>query len=77
MKRLDVLFAACALLGTAAAANASSYVVTLDQVGANVVATGSGQIDLTGLTSGNALVASQINPSSAYIHGSRCLYSDR
>jgi hypothetical protein len=63
MKRLDVIFAACALLGTATAANASSYVVTLDQVGANVVATGSGQIDLTGLTSSqNAIVGSQIDP---------------
>ena len=36
------------------AANASPYVVTLEEVGSNVVATGSGNIDLTGLTlSGN------------------------
>jgi hypothetical protein len=41
--------AACALLlGANVAAHASPFVVTIDQVGANVVATGSGQIDLTG-----------------------------
>jgi hypothetical protein len=46
------LIAACTLLlGATAAANASSYVVTIDQVGSNVVATGSGEFDLTGLTS--------------------------
>jgi hypothetical protein len=43
------LIAACALLlGANVAAHASPFVVTIDQVGANVVATGSGQIDLTG-----------------------------
>jgi hypothetical protein len=42
---------ACALLlGATVGANASSYVVTIDQVGTSVVATGSGAIDLTGLT---------------------------
>jgi hypothetical protein len=56
----------CAV-GAAAVANASPYIVTLEEVGPNVVATGSGEIDLTGLTLGQALVASQINPSSAYI----------
>jgi hypothetical protein len=40
---------ACALLVWSVATNASPYVVTLDEVGANVVATGSGSIDLTGL----------------------------
>jgi hypothetical protein len=39
------------LLGGTAAANASSYHVTLQQVGSDVVATGSGAIDLTGLVS--------------------------
>jgi hypothetical protein len=37
------------LLAATASANASSYYVTLLQVGPNVVATGSGAIDLTGL----------------------------
>jgi hypothetical protein len=45
------LIAACALLGSTVAANASPYVVTLEEVGSNVVATGSGAIDLTGLES--------------------------
>jgi hypothetical protein len=49
------LIAACALVvGATAAANASSYTVTLQEVvtgsGTNVVATGSGTIDLTALT---------------------------
>ena len=43
------LIAACALVGATATANASPYVVTVEQVGSDVVATGSGQIDLTGL----------------------------
>jgi hypothetical protein len=43
------LFASLALLGSPVAANASSYVVTLEEVGSDVVATGSGDIDLTGL----------------------------
>jgi hypothetical protein len=48
MKARLALFA-CALVTTTAGANASPYVVTLVQDGPNVVATGSGQIDLTGL----------------------------
>ena len=47
-KLLD-LVACMALLGATAAASASPYVVTLEEVGSNVVATGSGSIDLTGL----------------------------
>jgi hypothetical protein len=43
------LITACALFGATAAANASPYLVTIQQVGSNVVATGSGNIDLTGL----------------------------
>jgi PEP-CTERM motif len=44
----------------------AGYVVTLEQVGSNVVATGSGTIDLTGLTSdGNAdLASAEIVPDS-------------
>jgi len=47
--RLRVLAAACALLGLTASANASPYVVTLHEVGSDVVATGAGEFDLTGL----------------------------
>ena len=49
MKRLSIFVAAFGLLGVTTAANASPYVVTLEQVGSNVVATGSGEFDLTGL----------------------------
>jgi hypothetical protein len=57
------LMAALALLGSTAAANASPYVVTLEQVGANVVATGSGSIDTTGLSLGiTSQQFSYINP---------------
>jgi hypothetical protein len=38
------------LLGATVAANASTYIVTIEQVGSDVVATGSGQLDLTSLT---------------------------
>jgi hypothetical protein len=47
------LLAAVLLLGATVTANASPldpYVVTIEQVGPNVVATGSGEFDLTGLT---------------------------
>jgi hypothetical protein len=50
MSRQFMLIGACALFVSTAAANASPYVVTLDQVGLNVVATGTGNIDLTGLS---------------------------
>jgi hypothetical protein len=57
------LVAACALLGSTVAANASPYVVTLEEVGANVVATGSGDIVTTGLVSpGVANVVPQLIP---------------
>jgi len=42
--------AACLLLGATVAANASPYTVTLKQVGSNVVATGDGNIDTSGLS---------------------------
>ena len=51
LKRLPI-HAACALLGGTVAANASPYVVSLENdenTGFNNVATGSGSIDLTGL----------------------------
>jgi hypothetical protein len=49
---------ACALLlGATAGANASPYVVTIDQVGTSVVATGSGDIDTTGLTLNNTFLS--------------------
>jgi hypothetical protein len=49
---------ACALLlGATVGANASPYVVMIDQVGTSVVATGSGAIDLTGLTLENTFLS--------------------
>ena len=45
-KLLGVI-ASAALFSATAAANASPFVVTLEQIGSNVVATGSGDIDLT------------------------------
>jgi hypothetical protein len=53
MKKLKAtlaFFIPCILFGATATANASPYVVTLEEVGSNVVASGSGDIDLTGLT---------------------------
>jgi|SRR6516164_2741447 hypothetical protein len=49
--------------------NASPYVVTIEQVGANVVMTGSGEFDLTGLTAiggGPSAVGPGINPSNGW-----------
>lgn len=44
----------------------STYTVTLQQVGPNVVATGSGTIDLTGLTSfGSAFASPELYPTTA------------
>ena len=48
--KLFGLLACTVLLGVTNAASASPYIVTLEQVGSNVIATGSGNIDLTGLT---------------------------
>ena len=60
--------AATALL-IPAAANATPYVVTLVQQGSNVVATGSGAFDLTGLTlaGGGTSVASQVGANRGFI----------
>ena len=44
------LIACMTLLGSTVAANAIPYVVTLEEVGSNVVASGSGNIDFSGLT---------------------------
>jgi hypothetical protein len=60
MKVLAVLTGACVLLATAA--NANPYVVTIEQDGSNVVATGSGDIDLIGLTQ---VYSDQLYPVSA------------
>ena len=45
---IGVAALAAALLGATVEAQASPYIVTLEEVGSNVVATGSGQLDLTG-----------------------------
>ena len=50
LKLAGVFLAISLFVGANIPADASSYVVTLDEVGSNVVATGSGQIDLTNLS---------------------------
>ena len=54
MKSLSVAAACALLVGGTVGANAvtaiTPYVVTLEQVGSNVVATGSGEFDLDGLS---------------------------
>jgi hypothetical protein len=54
-KGLSILAACAALVGGTVAANASSYLVTIQQVGSAVVASGSGSINLTGLNQPPAL----------------------
>ena len=64
------LMAVWALLGSTVAANASPYVVTLEEAGANVVATGGGAIDLTDLTMtvlGGCCNASGLDPQFGYL----------
>jgi hypothetical protein len=63
------LSAACVLLCATVTANASPYVVTLEQVGSNVVATGGGDIDLDGLVTsgGGGSGSSYMDPSGGYI----------
>jgi hypothetical protein len=58
--------AACALLGATGAANAS-YVVTVEEVGSDVVATGNGAIDLTGLTFNGVASPGGSHPSGSYM----------
>jgi hypothetical protein len=59
MKTLILAAIRCSLMFTAVAAlfiqSAQAYTVTLQQMGSNVVATGSGPINLTGLTSAGQL----------------------
>jgi hypothetical protein len=70
MKTLILAAIRCSLMFTAVTASLFSvrpaqagYIVTLQEVGSNVVATGSGAIDLTGLTfEGQAFVATAIVP---------------
>jgi len=50
MKALPKFLLALAAVAALSVQPAQAYMVTLDQVGANVVATGSGAINLTGLT---------------------------
>ena len=50
MKLSSLVSPWCARLPILSSANASAYVVTLEEVESNVVATGSGAIDATGLT---------------------------
>ena len=68
-KRLVVPCMTAALVLLAAGiAHASIYTVTLTQVGPNVVASGSGTIDLTGLTSfGSAFASPELYPAHGII----------
>ena len=50
LKGLAILAACALVVGGTVVAKASPYIVTFEQMGLNVVATGSGNIDLTGLT---------------------------
>jgi hypothetical protein len=57
--------------------NATPYVVTIEQVGANVVAVGSGEFDLTGLTAiggGYSSNGTGINPSNGWNPSGSLLY---
>jgi hypothetical protein len=75
MKTLIPAAIRCSLTFTAVAASlfcvrpAQAYTVTLDQVGANVVATGSGAINLTGLTfvSGGLVATGAMGPNIALL----------
>jgi hypothetical protein len=62
------LIGAAMLIGLSVSSAQAGYVVTLEQVGSNVVATGSGAIDLTGLSfQGNTTNGGGVNPSFADI----------
>ena len=83
MKTLILAAIRCSLMFTAVTASlfsvqpAQAYTVTLQQVGSNVVATGSGPINLTGLTfaqSGQVIGGAFIQPIAAkYKRGQRVL----
>jgi len=74
MKTLILAAIRCSLMFTAVTVSlffvrpAQAYTVTLEQVGANVVANGTGAFDLAGLTSGaEGFALAQINPAIAVI----------
>jgi hypothetical protein len=66
---LKASIAAVSVLLAASAANANPYLVTIQQSGADVVATGGGQIDLTGLTNIGitVFIGGETQPSTAFI----------
>jgi hypothetical protein len=70
MKKTLLMLAALALCAPGIARAGSLYTVTLNQVGSNVVATGSGSIDLTGLTltGGFGAAAPDLIASEAYLN---------
>ena len=57
--RCSIIFTAAAALLVVAPLTQAGYIVTLQQAGSNVVATGSGAIDLTGLNFGITLTNGQ------------------
>ena len=68
MKALPKILLALAAVAALSVQPAQAYMVTLEQVGANVVATGSGPINLTGLTFViSTVLNAQINPGVAAI----------
>jgi hypothetical protein len=70
MKKTLFMLAALALGASGVARAGTLYTVTLAQVGSNVVATGSGSIDLTGLTlaGGFGAAAPEIDASLGYLN---------
>ncbi len=71
LKGLPILAACALVVGGTVAANASPYIVTFEQMGLNVVATGSGNIDLTGLTLSSTIhptLTAGINPPEAVVN---------
>jgi hypothetical protein len=66
--RCSIIFTAAAALLVVSPLTQAGYIVTLQQAGSNVVATGSGAIDLTGLTLFSQFVSpAQVNPSGGFI----------
>jgi hypothetical protein len=70
LKALAILAASAPVVGGTVAANATPYVVTFEQMGLDVVATGSGNIDLTGLTLSpiHPKLTAGINPPEAVVN---------
>jgi hypothetical protein len=68
LKILPALLGAAAILLLISSPAQAGYIVTLEQVGSNVVATGTGAIDLTGLSfNTNGLAGPGITPNGGYI----------